>query len=348
MSKTESIDPETIALAKRLTEQITASWESQALYVAAKLRLPDHLSAGPKSSVELAAITNSHPASLRQLLQALTTINICEELDGDSFRLTATGALLRSDAPASLRSWSLWWGEYLWPVWGNLLYSVRTGQSARKLLNGSDGFSHLENDPEAAATFYQVTINLTRLTAQVVVPHYDFSGIKRLVDVGGGYGEFLMAILRGYPSIAGVLFDLAIAIEGAKRHYSQAGLDGRCEFVAGDFFESVPAGADAYLLKSVIHDWDDDRSAKILATCRRNMSDEARLLVVEQILPERRERSTKDQNLSRHDLTMLVACGAHERTESEYRTLLTSAGFRIARIIPAGPTFSIVEAFPDR
>ncbi len=344
MSQDRPGNSSTLLLANRLLERLCSSWMAQAIYVAAELRLADLLAAGPRTSEDLAAVTATHAPSLRRLLRALTTIEICEEREDDSFEMTPMGSLLGTDVPGSLRSWILWWGSYLWPVWGNLLYSVKSGESARKLLMGTEGFEHLEQDPEGAAVFHQGLVELTRLISESVVRVYDFSGVRRIMDVGGGYGELLVTILKAYPAASGVLFDLPHAIEGGKRRFADAGLTSRCEFVEGSFFDSVPRGADAYILKSVIHDWDDEKSRLLLENCRRAMDTEGRLLLVERVLPDRMEISADHQAAARSDLTMLVALAAQERTETQFRNLLNSAGLRVSRMIPAGMTFSVIEA----
>jgi hypothetical protein len=347
MKENKAEDREIVSPAQRLLGLMTGSWMTQAVYVAAELRIADYLAERPRTSEELAAATGAHAPSLHRLLRALTTIEICRERKDGTFEITETGLLLKSDVPGSLRSWTIWWGEYLWPVWGNLLYSVKTGESARKMLSGMDGFKHLENDPKAAAIFNEGLAELTRLTAQDVVRVYDFSGIKRIVDVGGGHGELLISILRKNPKISGVLFDMSHAIAGGRRHFEEAGLIGRCEFAAGDFFESVPKNADAYILKSVIHDWNDEDGKRILANCRLAMAEKGRLLLVERIVPERLEVSADHQAIARTDLGMLVALAAKERTEAQFKTLLKAAGLRVTRIIPVGMTFSVIEAFAD-
>lgn len=345
---TGSGDPEPTALAHTLLEHFTANWKTQVIYVAAELRIADLLAEEAKTSEELAALTDTHEPSLRRLLRALGTLDICRELEPGRFAITPMGSLLGTAAPGSLRAWSIWWGGYLWDVWGKLLYSVKTGESGRKLLSGLDGFGHLEQDPAAAAIFNQGLLELTRLTAEGVVGAYDFSGLKRIVDVGGGYGALLAAILRANPAATGVLFDLSHATAGGRRHFEEAGLASRCEFLAGNFFESVPGGADAYVLKSVIHDWDDEKSLQILENCRHAMGEDGRLLLVERVLPDRLEVSEEHQAAARSDLSMLVALAAHERTESQFLALLQSAGLRVARILPVGMTVSVIEAFPAR
>ena len=336
------------ALAARLSGIITSSWMSQATYVAAQLRLPDLLADGPKTAEELAGATGTHAPSLYRLLRALTSIEICSERNDKSFELAPMGALLRSATDESLRSWAIFHGGYQWPIWGRLLDSVKTGESARKLLTGADGFDHLERDPTIAAIFNQAMVELTRLVSQEVVQAYDFSEMKRIMDVGGGYGQLLAAILEATPGATGVLFDLPHAMEGARRRLQAMGLVERCEFVTGSFFESVPSSADVYLLKSIIHDWDDDRCQVILKNCRQAMADGARLLLIERIMPERMQSSAVDQAIARSDLNMLVGPGGRERTESEFRTLLSAAGFQLTRIVPAGLISTIIEAIPTQ
>jgi orsellinic acid C2-O-methyltransferase len=241
--------------AARLLELLTGNWTTQAIYVAAELRLADFLAEHPRTSTELAGLTGSHEPSLRRLLRALTALGICRAGPGGSFELTPMGALLQTNRSDSLRSWVLWWGRSLWQAWGNLLHSVRTGESGRALLTRTRGFDHLADDPEAAAVFYEATVELSRLSAPAILAAYDFSGLARIMDLGGGYGELLVWILRANPSATGVLFELPQAMAGARRHLERAGVGHRCELVEGDFFTAIPPGADAYLLKSVLHDW---------------------------------------------------------------------------------------------
>jgi orsellinic acid C2-O-methyltransferase len=333
-----------LSLSQKLMESITGSWRSQALFVAAELGLADLLRNGPRTKDDLAATTGVHAQSLHRLLRALTTIEICRETEDGLFEITSMGSLLGSDVSGSLRSWAIWWGSNLWPVWGNLLYSIRTGESARKLLTGTDGFKHLEQDSASAATFNQALVELTRLIADRIVMRYDFSKMRQVVDVGGGYGELLATIIRNSSICEGVLFDLPHAVKGGKCLFKQAGLAGRCKCVEGDFFQSVPEGADAYILKSILHDWDDDDARRILSNCRRAMPQRGRLLLVERILPKRLDVSVDHQALARSDLTMLVALASQERTLAQFQKLLQSAGLEVIRIVPLGMTFSVIEA----
>ena len=332
------------SLALRLRAMINSNWITQALYVTAQLGLPDFLASGPKTSEYLAQATGAHGPSLRRLLRALVTIEIVREREDGDFELLPMGALLQSDAATSLRSWAILVGRYNWQAWGHLLDSVKTGESTRKLLMDTEVFQDLEQNPELAALFNQAMVESTRLIVPVVVQAYDFAGIRRIIDVGGGYGELLVAILKANPKTYGVLFDMPHAIEPGRQYLESAELAHRCECVAGDFFESVPGGAEAYVLKNIIHSWNDEQSTIILRNCRRAMPEGARLLLIERIIPERLGVSPTDQARARADLNMLIQTGAKERTEAEFRVLLELAGFHLTKIIPVGRDFSIIEA----
>jgi len=330
----------------KLLDLITQSWTAQGACVAAELGIADLLRGGPRSSDDLATDLGVDARALHRLLRALTTIDLCAEREDGSFAITPMGALLGTDAPESLRHWAIWWGKHLWPVWGQLLYSVKTGKSARSLLLGTEGFKHLEHDPETATVFNRALAELTRFESHSVIAAYDFSRFKRIVDLGGGNGELLGLILSRLPESHGILFDLPHAASGARAHIEKSRLADRCEFVAGDFFAPIPAGGDVYILKSVLHDWNDDRCREILANCRQAMKKDATLLLIERVLPERLDHSAANQSAARSDLTMLVALAAMERSEAQFRSLLNSAGFETLRLYPAG-TVSVIEAIPQ-
>lgn len=319
---------------------------AKAVCVAAELQIADHLAAGPRGPDDLAQATGSHAPSLHRLLRALVSLDICSERDDGLFELSAMGEPLRSDAPNSLRSWALWYGAYMSPLWDNLRHSVKSGESARKLITGSDDFSHLESDAGAAAIFNRAMAEFTTLIASEVVRVYDFAGMRRIVDVGGGYGALIAAVLRANPAAEGVLFDRPHAMRGARTLLAGEGLSARCELLAGDFFDQVPAAADIYLLKAIIHDWDDERGRLILRNCRRAMPPHGRILIVERILPARFQPSRLHHAIARADLTMLVALGGRERTEAEFSTLLDSAGFTLTRVIATGLEYSVLEGAP--
>jgi orsellinic acid C2-O-methyltransferase len=332
-----------MAAARELLDLVNGSWIAQACYVAARLGIADLLAAGPRTAEDLAAATGSHAPALRRLLGALGSVDICHQRADGAFEMTRIGRALQTDVPCSMRAWTLQWGGEAWRVWANLLHSVKTGQSARSLITGDAGFAHLERDPEAAQIFNQAMVDLTRLAALDIARAYDFSG-KRVMDVGGGYGELLAQILTAHPSAHGVLFDMPHAISKARDHLGGRALEGRCEFIAGDFFQSVPPGCDVYVLKTVIHDWPDDRARDILRTCRSAMAPGSRLLIIERLMPERLEPSAENRALARVDLHMLVALGAQERTQAQMQTLLHAADLRTLRRIDTASEFQILEA----
>ena len=317
---------------------------SQAISVAAELGIPDLLAGGPRKPEELAFETGCPAEPLHRLMRALASIDLCSERPDGSFSLTALGTVLRSDVANSLRSWIIWCGRYLWPLWGNLLHSVKTGESARKLVVGTVGFEHLANDIGAAEIFNRGQAEITRLVARRVVHSCDLSWVRRIVDVGGGYGELLAIILRAHPAMRGVLFELPHATAAAREYLGRAGVAERCEIMTGDCFESVPSGGDVYLLKNVIHNWDDDRSVLLLRNCRNAMTDDGKLFLIEHILPNRMEPSCAHQDIARKDLTMLIGPGGRERTAREFCSLLEAGGFRSRKIAPATLNFCVIEA----
>ena len=319
---------------------------AQAVCVAAELRAADFLASGPKNVSELALATESHAPSLHRLLRVLASLDLCTEREDGSFGLTPTGALLRSDTPNSLRSWLLWFGKYQWPVWGQLLHSIKTGESARARVTGSEAFGLLEGDADAAALFNDTMVQFTRIVADEVVRVCDFSRMQRIVDVGGGYGTLLAAILKAHPHLHGVLLDMPHAIEGARKQLEKPNSANRCDLIAGNFFEEIPEGADAYLLKNIIHDWNDERSALILRNCRRAIPKHGRLLLIERVMPIRLGASSAHRTIAYGDLAMLIGPGGRERTEVEFSALLEAAGFAPARVIATALEYSILEAVP--
>jgi hypothetical protein len=319
---------------------------AQAVAVAAELGLCDRLTDGPKTAAALAHAAGCDGPSLRRLLRALAAAGLVSEQADGSFALAAAGELLCSDSSDSLRNWTINWRRSLWAEWGELLHSVRTGEPARKLLRQADGLDHLDHDAEAAGIFDRAMAEMTRFVAVGLTPAYDLSGVRRVVDVGGGHGELLGAVLRAYPLLRGMLYERPHALAGARAHLAAVGVLGRCELVAGDFFESVPAGADAYVLKSIVHDWDDARSATILRNCRSAVGTGGRLLLIEQVMPERVAATPAHRDVTRRDLTMLVGPGGRERTIGEFGTLLAEAGFARRGVVGIPLGFSVIEATP--
>lgn len=334
------------AMADRLLDMIGASWMSQAICVAAELNLPDLLAEQAQTAGQLAAATQCSQDALYRLLRGLASLGICIEQEDGAFALTAMGALLRNDASGGVRSWAIWWGRHLWPKWHDLQSCIKTGKSARELATGGKGYAHLEADAAAAQVFNRAMVEQTRYVSREVLREYDFSGARRVVDIGGGHGALLTALLNAYPAMHGVIVDRAHAIDGAKAAIATAGVAPRCEFTVGDFFESIPGGADIYLLKSILHNWNDERAAVILGNCRHAMSGEARLLVIERAMPARMQDTAREQAMARTDLNMLVGLGGRERTEAQYHALFAAAGLKLMRVITAGRELSIIEGAP--
>ena len=329
--------------ADRLSEMIVSGWITQALCVGAELRIPDLLAAGYSRIDELARASDCDGGSLHRLMRALASLGVCAEDSTGAFQPTELGSLLRSDASQGLRSWAIWWGRHQWPVWEHLDHSVRSGESARRLMYGADADGYSSRDPEAAAIFNQAMIELTRSVARELLEVVDFSNAVRLVDIGGGCGELLATILVACPGMQGVLFERAQVMAGAAAHLEAASVEQRCTLVAGDFFETVPDGGDVYLLKSVLHGWDDALCSVLLRNCRRAMSTHARLVLVERLMPPIMSGSAPDRAAARTDLNMLVGSGGRERTLAELEKLLVDSGLEPERVTGTRLAFFVVE-----
>ena len=240
--------------------------------------------------------------------------------------LTGLGELLREDHQQSLRAWALLAGGVIWQRWAELDQSVRSGVSHRRRHGGDDGFDDLAHNPAAAAQFYRAMVDITRSIAGAVARAIDPEGVQRVVDVGGGGGELLAQGLATHPSLRGVLFDLPHGLDSAAAVLEQAGVAARCTRVAGSFFDGVPEGGDVYLLKSVLHNWDDERCAQILRHCRAALAPRGRVLAIERVVPDRIGTSARDRAVARSDLNMLVALSGRERRRSEFSALFEASG----------------------
>jgi ubiquinone/menaquinone biosynthesis C-methylase UbiE len=330
-----------------LVRQIVSGWRTQAIHAAVQLRFPDHLAAGPLTSDELAAAAECEPGPATRLLRALCVLGVCREDGGGRFRLTRAGRLLCTDGGgegSSLRPLVEWWGGPLWPVWSNLAYSVRTGHSAREKLMGDENYRYIERDAVLANTFHGAMSAMTALVTDEVVAWSGWHEAETVVDVGGGHGQLLLAVLAAHPHLRGVVFDMATALSGACSRIAGAGLEARAHFEAGDFFTSLPAGADCYVMKSILHNWDDERCRVILDNCRRMASPHARLLIVERIRPQRLRECVADEGVARTDLNMLAGLGGRERTLREFAALLKDAGFSVTSAARTSFEFSLLEA----
>jgi O-methyltransferase/methyltransferase family protein len=315
-------------------------WISRAIYVAAKLGIADLLKDGPKTSEELAEAAAAHAASLYRVLRALASIGVFVEDAERRFALTALGATLRSDVPGSLRYFAIEeMGENHYPAWGHLLHSVKTGEIAFNHVYGASKWEYMTQHPEEAKIFDDAMGSFNSVVSAAIVAAYDFSATRTVVDVGGGDGSLLSAILKANGHLRGALADRPHVAERALMRLQNEGLAGRCDIAPGDFFAHVPPG-DTYVLKWIIHDWDDERSAAILGNCRRAMTGDGKVLIVEAVL-----QAGPATSFSKFmDLNMLVMTGGRERTEAEYRALLEAAGLKFSRIIPTQTDMSIIEA----
>lgn len=322
---------------------ISGFWISRAVYVIAKLGIPDLLKSGPKTAEELASATEMHAPSLYRILRALASVGVVTRDEGRRFAQTPVSETLVTDAPGSLRWFAVSeLGQEHYPAWGNLMHSVKTGEIAFDNFFGVDIWKYFQQNPEDAAVFNNSMSSVTAVTNEAITSLYDFSGFKKLVDVGGGHGGLITSLLKSNPAMKGVLFDAPQVIEGARARIEAAGLAERCETVAGDFFKAVPEGGDAYIMKWIIHDWDDERAITILKNCRNQMPANGRLILVDCVVPE-----TDEPHFSKFiDLNMLVMTGGKERTEKEFEELLAAAGFKLLRVIPTELPTSIVEGAP--
>ncbi len=332
--------------AEQLMRTATGFMYSALLYNAARLNIADLLADGPHHVSELAGETGANEDALYRALRTLATTGIFAETAPRTFAMTPAAEGLRTGISGSMRDMVLWAGNrFHFHVWAELPYSLRTGKPAVDYLYGKPIFDCLMEMPEVAHDFNGAMTVLSARLAPAVMEAYDFSSIGVLMDVAGGHGRTLCDILDRYPGMRGIVFDLESVLEGARTFIRSRGLEGRCGTAAGNFFDGIPAGADAYYLQHIIHDWDDEPALKILANCRRAMAGRpgARLVVVDCVMPE---------NGTPHmsgllDLEMMLMPGGRERTGSEWHSLMSRAGFRIEQIVAATEAESVIEARPD-
>ncbi|MGH3243288.1 MAG: methyltransferase [Spirillospora sp.] len=320
---------------------------AQLIHAAAETGLADALASGPKTSAELAAETGTHAPSVHRLLRGLTGLGVVEQKERDLFALTAEGRRLRADVPDSVRSLiRLFCGPDVWRSWGDLAETLRTGEYAWERVTGMTPFEFFDSqaNTELSATFNAAMSEHTRTVAPGIIEAHDFGRYTTIADLGGGDGTLIAAIVRANPGLRGLLFDQPAGLTDAPGTLGDVA--GRVDIVPGDFFEEVPVDADAYILKSVIHDWDDAKATAILRTCRAAMRPDARVLLLEQIMPE--IVTPEAQGVVNNDLNMLVCTGGRERTEAEFRDLLEGAGFTAVTLTgPIEPSaYYVIEAAP--
>ena len=321
---------------------LTGMWAMQACASAARLGIPELIAERAMTADEVATSARTHPGATRRLLRALASIGAFA-LDGERYRLTDVGRFLLSEAPGGLgRMFAAESDTLHWRSWERLDDAVRTGEPRPKDVFGVAAFDYYGAHPEEGARFGKAMENVSHFAASAVLDAYDFSGARTVMDVGGGNGSMAIALLRRTPGVRGVVVDLPYIEGPAKEAIRAAGLADRCRFEAVTFFERVPEGADVHLLKSILHDWNDEESHRLLTSCRSAIAKDGRLVVVEMIVPERVEPGF----VQLMDLNMLVMTGGLERTEREYADLFAGAGFRLARVVPTASPFSVLEARP--
>ncbi|HKT37406.1 MAG TPA: methyltransferase [Ktedonobacterales bacterium] len=310
---------------------------TQALYVAARLGLADILKDGPQPVAALATTTGANADALYRVLRALASLGVFEESTDRRFALTPLAALLQQDHPNSLRAQALFRGDEPYRAWGELFGSVMSGENAFEQVFGAPHFQYLAQHPTQNEIFNQTMSASSRQVAMAIASAYDFSAARTIVDIAGGQGALIAAILRANPDLHGILFDQPHVVANARPILEAAGVADRCELVSGDFFVSVPSG-DLYTLQRILHDWDDERAIAILRSCAEAMALGGRALVIESVI----EPGNDPSPAKFLDLMMFVMNGGRERTAEEYRRLFAAAELRLTRIIPTGAA-SLIE-----
>lgn len=321
----------------RMMQFIVGKWISKPIHVAAKLRIADMLADGAKRIEELAEMSETHAPSLYRLMRALACVGIFSETEDRCFGLTPMAECLKTGAMRSI--FLMFHSDWHDKAWDNLLHGVRTGETAFDEAHGMPIFEWLKKNPQASKVYNEANAIKAKGSHRAIIDAYDFSGISILTDVGGGYGALMAEILEANPAMNGVVADLPSVVKRARKEIEARNLGARCKVVECDFFTKIPAGSDAYLLSHVIHDWDDERCRVILKNCHKVMKSSSKLLVVEYVIPRGNEFSIAKLL----DIEVFVIGGGRERTESEFRDLLESSGFRLSRIVPTEEGISVVE-----
>ncbi len=326
--------------AQMLAQMISGYWISQAIYVVAKFGIADQLKMKAQTADELAKKVSIHSDAVYRLLRALASVGIFKE-DDKKFSLTPLAELLCQDHPQSQKAFAIMLGGAIYGAWGNLDYSVKTGQQSFANTFDQPLFEYLTKNPSEGKIFDEAMTGIHGGETQPMIEAYDFSQFQTVVDIGGGNGMTLIAVLKQYPHLQGILFDLPEVIKRAEAIVKTSGTK-QCTLTGGDFFKAVSSGGDAYILRHIIHDWPDDQAITILKNCRLAMKKGAKVLIVENVLPtDNRPHFGKWLDL------MMLVIGGKERTEEQYRQLLEQAGLKINRVIPTSVEISIVEAVAE-
>jgi SAM-dependent methyltransferase len=328
---------------ERVNEMITGCWRTQVIHEAVKLGLPEHLAAGQGNSDALAHSLGVDADGLYRLLCGLAALGLATHVGDHQFELTDDGATLCASHPQSLRGVALHWGERQWKSFGLLGKAIETGKS--QMQAGSAGFIDLQKDATQAEVFNRAMAEQSLRIGEAAARAYDFSHFEAVLDVGGGFGAVLVALLQAVPRLRGDSFDLPEVADGAYAYLSNSGVGDRAGFVGGSFFDEVPGGYDCHVLKYIVHDWDDAHSIRLLSRCAAALAPGGVLLLLEQVLPERITPEPGVAGMVRGDLIMLNI-GGRERTATQYQALLAAAGLRLTRIVPTDTVFSLIEAKP--
>ena len=312
---------------------------TQVIYAAAKLGIADLLKDGPKSVDYLAKETESNTDALYRLLRVLSSIGVFKESAERVFEMTPVAEALQNDHPVSVRPFTLLVGDPIWrEPWGNIMHSIKTGESAFEHVYGKNFFDYLNEHEEQSEVFNSWMTKVSNMNCPAIAAAYPFNKFKKVIDIGGGHGSMLAHILRKYPAVQGVLFDLPKVVENASE--IDDSIAHRCEITGGSFFDAVPAGGDLYIMQQIIHDWEDELAVQILSNCRDAMSDDARILVVDAVIKPGNQR---DMNKFIDLQMLLLNKGGRERTEQEFKQLFQQAGLQLLKIIPTASMFSIIE-----
>ena len=323
----------------QMLQLISGFWIARCIYVLAKLGLADLIKDEPKTADDLAEATGTHGPSLFRVLRALASVGVITQDDRNRFGATPLSETLR-DVPGSIRAFAMTeLGEEHYPAWGELLHSVRTGGIAFDKAFGEPVWEFFAKNPDNAKIFNDAMSGMTAQANATLHAVYDFAGSNKIMDVGGGHGGLITSILEKNPGMTGILFDSPQVIAGAQAKIETSAVADRCETVDGDFFQSVPSGADTIILKWIIHDWNDEQSVAILKNCHQALPEHGKLILVEAVVP-----ATSEPHFSKFiDLNMLVMTGGRERTEAEFRQLYEDSGFKLSRIVPTESPFSVIE-----
>ena len=325
----------------QLIQMATGAWVARTLHAAAMLGLADQLTGKPKSAAELAGDVQAHAPSLHRLMRSLASLGILAEQTEQRYTLTTLGEALKINAPGSARSTVLTFGSpWAQSAWDHLVYSVQTGKTGFEKAQGMPLFYYLAQHPEAASLFNETMVGFHSQEPPAIAAAYDFSTFKTIVDIGGGMGSLLAAILTRYAGPRGVLFDLPHVVAEAPAFLKAKGVNDRVTIEAGDFLKTVPAGGDAYVLSHIIHDWDEDQCLTILSHIRKVVNSGGRLLIAEMVLPA----GDTPHPGKMLDMAMLVWPGGQERTLAEYDQLLSKGGFHLTRVVPTDSAVNVVEA----